>query len=134
MQQVVKDWDDLDIFRAAGMRIGESYVRITKSSTFLFSSGFMHEAKLKDISHVVLGYSIKKKAIIFQFTSDAKAPGAHKVVQRSNNGSCGSRSFFNYYFLKPQELEGRYIPKNEKVPKIGNIWVIYLDQKQTILS
>lgn len=131
MSRGEENWEDLEVFTSLGARISKQYVRITKNSIFLFNSGFVHQAQLKSrkLTHVIFAYSPKKKAIVFDFTNDPQAKGAHKVILRLNSASSGSRSFFNYHSLDPKQLEGKYTPKLEKIPKIGEVWVIYLNAK-----
>ncbi len=124
-----ENWGDIKIFEAKGARIGEPKVNILASAQILFNAGFVHTANISDKTHVILGYSAANRAIIFQFTSDGQAPGALTIVKRSGGASVGTRSFFNYYFLKPRAVAGHYIPKKEKLPKIGDAWIIMLDDK-----
>lgn len=125
----ISDWSDLEVFTSKGAKIGKPYVTITAESAFCFNAGFIHQAKLKEYSHVVLCYSARKHAVVFNFTNDSQTAGALKLVQGTNI-NLGTRSFFNYYFLDPQKIEGRYIPRREKIPKIGEAWIIYLNEKQ----
>ncbi len=67
-----------------------------------------------------------KRAITFQFTSDCQAEGALALVQRPGGSSVGSRSFFNYYFLKNEGFTGRYLPRKVKIPRVGELWAIKL--------
>ena len=122
-------WDDLDVFTAKGVRIRDTYVTIQANSAIIFNAGFCHRAAIGDKSHVIVAYSRQNKSIVFQFTSDDKARGALKLIQRSGCANVGSRSFFNYYDLDPKALEGRYIPVKGKIPKIGDAWIINLDNK-----
>ena len=122
-------WDDLEIFTAKGAKIKDPKVTILESSSFLFNAAFVHKATITKSTHVIIGYSPIKRAIIFQFTSDSKAEGALTLIHRTGGSSVGSRSFFNYFFLDAVELAGRYTPKKGKLPKIGDAWVIHLDNK-----
>ena len=122
-------WDDLEVFTAKGAKIKDPKVTILESSSFLFNAAFVHKATITKSTHAIIGYSPIKRAIIFQFTSDPKAEGALTIVHRTGGSSVGSRSFFNYFFLNPVELAGRYTPRKEKIPKIGDAWVIYLSNK-----
>lgn len=122
-------WDDLEVFTQKGAKIGDSKITITDHSTVVFNAGFCHRAAVEKNSHVIMAYSPKNRAIVFQFTSDSKADGALKIIQRTGSASVGSRSFFNYYFLRSKDLAGRYEPVKEKLPKIGDAWLIYLDKK-----
>jgi hypothetical protein len=119
-------WGDLEIFTSKGAKIKNPKVTILEGSTFLFNAAFVHKASIKDNTHVILGYSPTKRTITFQFTSDDQAEGALTIVGGS---SAGSRAFFNYFFLDPKELAGRYEPKKIKLPKIGECWAIDLNNK-----
>jgi len=122
-------WDDIEVFASKGAKIKDAKITILDSSQILFNAGFCHKASIASKTHVVLAYSAQNRAIIFQFTSDAKAEGALKVVRRAGIANVGSRSFFNFFFLNPKDLAGRYEPKRQKLPKIGDAWVINLDAK-----
>jgi len=122
-------WDDIQVFTAKGARIGEPKVTILETAQILFNAAFVHLADISKKTHVVLGYSAANRAIIVQFTSDEQAPGALKIVKRSGGASVGTRSFFNFYFLKPRGLAGHYSPKKERIPRIGDAWVIMLDDR-----
>jgi len=124
-----ENWEDLEIFTSKGAKIKDVRVTITKESTILFNAGLCHRASLATKSHVIVAYSQQNRAIIFQFTSDSNAAGALKLIQRSGTASIGTRSFFSYYQLNPQVLAGRYEPTKEKLPKIGEAWIIRLDNK-----
>lgn len=124
-----ESWDDIEVFTSKGAKIKDAKITILDSSQILFNGGFCHRASIADMTHVILAYSPQKGSIIFQFTSDAKAEGALKLVQRSGGATVGSRSFFNYFFLNPKDLAGRYEPTKQKLPKIGDAWVINLDAK-----
>jgi hypothetical protein len=80
-------------------------------------------------THLILGYSPLRRTITFQFTSDSKAEGALTIVHREGGSSVGSRSFFNYFFLNVKDLAGRYEPKKIKVPRVGDVWAIDLNNK-----
>lgn len=124
-----ENWDDLEVFTSKGAKIKDARITILDTSSFLFNAGFCHKASVADNSHVIVSYSPQNKAIVFQFTSDSKAAGALKLIQRSGGASFGSRSFFNYYFLAPKVIAGRYQPVKKKLPKIGDAWIISLDNK-----
>lgn len=122
-------WEDLEIFTSKGAKIKDPKVTILESSSFLFNAAFVHKAALTDKSHVILAYSPINRAITFQFTADPKAEGALTIAHRPGGSSLGSRSFFNYFFLNPKELAGRYEPQKNKLPKVGEVWIIELDKK-----
>jgi hypothetical protein len=124
-------WDDIKIFTAKGVRIADPKINILSTAQILFNAAFVHRAGISDKSHVILGYSAANRAIIFQFTNDAQAQGALTIVKRGGGASVGTRSFFNYYELKPTILAGHYIPRKEKLRKIGEAWIISLDDKIT---
>ncbi|MBL7075386.1 hypothetical protein ISS37_09145 [candidate division KSB1 bacterium] len=123
-----KTWDDLEIFTRKGASLAKSFVTVLKSCSFIFNAGFMHLAKLRNYSHVILGYSDINKAITFDFTNDEKAKGALKLTGNGNL-SAHSRAFFTYNFLDPDELHGKYEPVKIKIPKIGEMWMIDLNKK-----
>ena len=78
---------------------------------------------------MITGYSQNQNAITFQFTSDAQVEGVYKISFRTGVASVESRSFFNRFLLEPKILAGHYAPKKLKLPKIGNLWFIDLDNK-----
>lgn len=121
-------WDDLEIFTSKGARLGKALVTIIPTAAFIFNAGFIHKAKLRQYTHVILGYSELKRAVIFDFGTDEKAKGA-LTLTKNGNISVGSNAFFKYYFLDPSDLRGKYEPQQEKLPKLGDVWVIYLDKR-----
>ena len=123
------NWDDLEVFTSKGVRIRDTYVTILSNFQIHFNAGFCHRASIGDKSHIIIAYSRQNKSIVFQFTSDEKAIGVLKLIQRSGIANVGSRSFFNTYDLDPKALKGRYIPIKGKIPKIGEAWFINLDSK-----
>jgi hypothetical protein len=122
-------WDDLEIFTSKGAKIRDPKITILENSTFLFNAAFVHKADMTKTTHLILGYSPVRRTITFQFTSDPQAEGALTIVHREGGSSVGSRSFFNYFFLNPKDLAGRYEPKKIKVPKVGDVWAIDLNNK-----
>ncbi len=131
MKKAEKDsWADFEVFTSKGAKIKNPKITITDQSVFLFNAAFIHIADLKQKTHVVLGYSASNKIITFDFTADGKAQGALKIVHKGGAASVGSRSFFNFFFLTDPEVPGTYIPKKIKIPRIGEVWHIALDNKQ----
>jgi hypothetical protein len=124
-----ENWDDLEVFTSKGAKIKDAKITIVETSSILFNAGFCHKASVADKSHVIISYSPQNRSMCFQFTSDSKANGVLKLVQRSGGAQVGSRSLFNYFFLDPKKLAGRYEPKQGKLPKIGDTWIINLDNK-----
>jgi hypothetical protein len=124
----VNEWADLEIFTSKGAKLGKSIINILENSTILFNAGFVHTGKVRDYTHVILGYSSIKKAITFQFTADEKAEGTIPL-QKGSGSSIGSKAFFTYFALNLEEIAGKYEPKKEKVGKIGDLWFIDLSKK-----
>jgi phosphatidate phosphatase PAH1 len=125
----LESWDDLEVFTSKGAKLKDVRITITDTCGILFNAGMCHKASLEDKSHVILAYSAQMKAIVFQFTSDSNAKGALKLLKRTGGASVGTRSFFSFYFLDPKKLAGRYEPVKERLPRIGEAWVSYLDKK-----
>jgi hypothetical protein len=98
----------------------------------LFNVGFCHKANLEDTNAVILGYHPKKKAIIFQFTEDEKARGAFRLVHRGSAASITPHSFFRAYELDQEEIIGCYTPYKQRIPKVGDVWLIKLDEKREL--
>jgi hypothetical protein len=126
---VQENWDDLEIFTSKGAKIANPRITITDASSFVFNAAFIHLADIKNDTHLLLGYSAQNQSITFQFTKDEKAEGALKMVGQSSGMSVGSRSFFNFFFLKPDQIAGRYTPKKVKIPRVGEMWTIDLTKK-----
>jgi hypothetical protein len=123
-----RNWDDIEIFQDKGARIGQPKVTILEGAQILLNAGFVHTAKINDKKYAIMGYSDANKAIIFKFL-DKQAKNTLKVVKRGGSASIGTRSFFNFYHLKPETIAGHYIPKHERIPQIGEVWVISLKEK-----
>jgi hypothetical protein len=124
-----ENWDDLEVFTSKGAKLKDARITITENCTFVLNAGFCHRADVIEKTHVVVSYSPQNKAVVFQFTSDSNAVGALKLIQRSGGASFGSRSFFSYYFLDPNQVAGRYEPAKKRIPKIGDGWVINLEHR-----
>ena len=124
-------WADFEVFTSKGAKIKDPKITITDQSTFLFNAAFIHIADFKEKTHVVLGYSPSKRIITFDFTADSKAQGALKIVHKGGAASVGSRSFFNFFFLAGPDsnVPGTYVPKKIKIPRIGDVWHINLNNK-----
>ncbi len=124
------NWPDLEKFTSAGAKLANLYVYISPRKSLTFNSGFIHRAKkeIDNATHLVFSYSRSKNAIVFEFTDDNEDPGAFKITKGANY-SVNAVSFFNYYGIDAQKAQGKYIPKLENIPKRGNCWVIYLNQK-----
>jgi len=131
MKKGVKDetWVDHEIFTSKGRKIKHPWITITDNSSFLFNAAFVHLSNLSKNTHVVLGFSRKKKAITFQFTSDPQALGALTFVLQAGRASIQLRSFFNYHLLNVSDWVGRYIPEKVRIPKTGEVWAINLESK-----
>lgn len=123
------DWSDLEIFTSKRAKLKNPKITILERSTFLFNAAFVLQAGITKASYVIIGYSQNQNAITFQFTSDAQVEGAYTITFRTGVASVESRSFFNRFLLKPETLAGHYAPKKVKLPKIGNLWFIDLDNK-----
>ncbi len=124
------DWYDLERFKYAGAKIGNTRVTISLRKSITLSAGFMHHAKnqVEGMTHMLLSFSKSKNAIVFEFTSDPKAAGAVKITMKGNS-IISARSFFNYYRIDVEKAAGRYAAKLESIPNLGKKWVVYLDQK-----
>lgn len=120
-------WDDHEIFTSKGRKLKNPWITITDRSAFHFNAAFVHQAKITKSTHVIFGFSSVNNAITFQFTSDSQAEGVHTLGPRAS--SAESRAFFNHHFLDVNELAGRYVPKKVKLPRIGELWAIDLDNK-----
>lgn len=125
----VDSWDDVEFLIRKGARVANPKVTLTDHHTILFNAALYHRAKLEGKTHVRIGYSEKKNAIVFDFTEDPKAEGAFRLIPRRNTASTGCRSFFNAYDLDAKKIAGRYIPHKERIPKVGLCWFIKLDEK-----
>lgn len=139
----IDKWDDLKDFSQPYPRTSDPYITITKEQLISLSAGFMRQAKyqIANNTHVVLAYSELNNAIIFNFTSDlVKFPGALKLsiknqeVKFSNSADCrqgriAAKSFLRHYNIDPNISVGRYKSKVEIIPKRGECWVVYLDER-----
>jgi hypothetical protein len=123
-------YSDLEFFEdKAGWR-GNDRVTIRTHETIHCNAAFSKRAKLNKETLVRLGYSPKRKEIIFDFTEDPKAPGAYSLVQSGKTSfTIACRSFFRAYNFNMNEIAGRYIPRKERIPKIGECWLIKLAEK-----
>ena len=129
-----ESWD-IDWFLDRGARISNPFITITGNGTFLFSSGFVHEAGLESLGtqpYVRFSYYEPENAIIFDFTEDKKAEGVYTLVLRGKSGKSGSvtcRALFKKKNLDPEQLAGRYAPEKKRIARAGEFWFIDLDKK-----
>lgn len=119
-----------DWFREKGRKLKAPYVTIMENGGILFNARFCRDAELVDKSHVALAYSKTEKAIAFDFTDDPETLGAAKITRRGRTASVMSRSFFNFNKLDVKEYAGRYTPEKRNLPKVGDAWIIKLDEKE----
>ena len=131
-EESVGMWDDFEFFEKKGGKFGDPKITITRDGTFLFNVGFCHKANLEDKNAVILGYHPKKKAIIFQFTEDPKAKSAFTLIHRGSAGSTTCRSFFSAYEFDKTKITGRYHPYKERMPRVGDVWLIKLDERSEL--
>lgn len=123
-------WDDVQIFRDKGARAADPKITITKNFTLLFGSAFWMKAGLKNKKRVILGYSPSNNAIVFDFTEDEKVKEGFALIHRNKRTAFSTcRSFFHTMELDSESIVGRYVPHMEKIPKLGDCWVIKLDEK-----
>lgn len=124
-------WGDMEFFGKKGARISSRNIKvtITDNQTILFSAAFCHKADLQGKTSVKLGYSPSKNAIIFDFTEDPNTEGAFRLIQRGSSAATTCRSFFNAYDLDKAKTAGHYIPHKERIPRVGEMWVIMLHDK-----
>ncbi|MEB3283611.1 MAG: hypothetical protein VKK42_32280 [Lyngbya sp.] len=124
-------WEDLREFKDKGRRFGNVFATITSRKSILLSSGLVHELgeEIKNNEFVRLLYSPSNRAIVMDFINDEKDPSAIKL-SKGTNVQIAAGSFMNYYNLEPQNLAGRYSPKQEDIPGRGKKWVIFLNEKE----
>jgi hypothetical protein len=131
MKRATSDsWNDLEFFTEKGTWKRKPRITITNNDTISFNSAFSYRARLKGKTHVRLAYSPKRRQIIFDFTEDPKAPGSFTLVHKgSNSFSVACRSFFYAHDFDKEEIAGRYEPHRERIPKIGECWLIRLGER-----
>ena len=126
------DWTDLEQFRNVGGRQGIPTVNISERLGMIFNSAFIQEAgkELSTNTHILLSYSKNSNAIVLDFTTDAKAPGAIKMT-RGKNISIAAKSFCNHYRFTAKQVQGHYTPMKHQITGRGTAWVIDLSRKRT---
>ena len=127
-------WADLTIFDKKGSKLGRPIVSITYNRFITFSSAFCYRANLtappiEGKKYVVLMYSPKNNAIVFDFTNDEHAPGKYKLIKRGNIVQISCSSFLKGRGWNLKEIRGRYEAVNERIPRIGQCWYISLNDK-----
>lgn len=124
------DWGDLELFQNSGAKTGTPYITITTFKTLNLSAGFVHDAKeqMQDKKYVELRYSKAKNAIVLNFV-DIASRTSFKLTKalHTSNFSISATSFFNHYNITEQ---GRFEAKLENIPKMGQTWVIYLNNPE----
>lgn len=119
-----------EVFKKPGARLSNKFVTVTSRGGFLFSSGFVHSEKLDGFSHCVLAFDRNAKAILFSFKRDKKDEGAIKLTHRNTgNSSLQAGSFFQYFELKSEILQGRYGLEKKSISRQGEWFVLYLDNR-----
>lgn len=109
------------VFTRPGAKLSVKTISISPVGGFLFSAGFVHEEKLQEYSHCILGYDASASAICFQFLKDDKAEGSIKVTHREpGNSSIQSSSFFRFNKLNLSEFAGKYPIHKESIPRRGS--------------
>lgn len=106
-------------------------ISITSSHTFNFPTKFFKDNKLKDFKYVVIFFDKTRKAIGLQFTNDEEEKYKY-ILQKSGRGYGGfisATSFFKVNNIDPKVYKGRYEWKKEKIPEIGELFVIELKER-----
>ncbi len=129
-------WDNIITPTKRGYRPGEPIAAISSRGMITLNRYFLNHAKkqLEGANKVILRYSpTKPRAIIMQFT-DVKQDNTLSLAGKGRgNRTISAKGFFNHQDVNiiPSEIEGKYVPKLTKIPKIGNCWIIDLDEKKT---
>jgi hypothetical protein len=114
-------------------RKSSCYITISRYKTFMFTVGFMKQYKeqINDLSYIEFYYSASKNTILIKFKNrtDSKDDNTFKI----NNGTVSATSFFTSNNIELPKYSGRYVPKYENIPEIGNVFVIDLKAKENKL-
>jgi hypothetical protein len=128
-------FDDLQTLTGGSRKAGIPKVKIMLSkigkTNFYFSSGFIQSLGENYKSHLLLSYSRKNNAIIFEFTDNFELPGIVKISRpvKINTALVALQTFINQFNLDASMIRGDYIPVYQKIAENKSAWVIYLDKK-----
>lgn len=128
-KQTDESYEGLEFFTKKGGRFANAKITITERFSFLFSSGFCHMANLENKDYVRLAYYPKTSEIFFDFTEDKDAEGVFKLLHRGAPAFTTCQSFFKANYLNKDQVVGSYSPHKKRIPKIGEVWFIKLDEK-----
>jgi hypothetical protein len=114
--------DDLEFFNEPTTRPAYPYVTISKLGALVFNSHFcrINSKKLKDKTHVKMGYSRKNNAILVCFLQENEvdnsfSPFKINHIAKSYAVSFSARSFFRKNSIKLDDISGRYEVYFEKI-------------------
>jgi len=129
-------WDNIITPLKKGYRPGEPAAVISSRGTIALNRYFLSNAKkqLEGANKVILHYSqARPRAIIMQFTDIEQENTAKLGGSSRAHKSISAKGFFNHPDVNiiPAEIEGKYVPELKKIPKIGDCWIINLDEKKS---
>jgi hypothetical protein len=127
------DFSDLEKFLKINSKSITPYVSIIKTKNMLFNKCFKEIAKneLLNKTHCNLFFSRKMNAIVFEFL-DKKSEFSYKINEKSIQFSLGG--FVQTYGINIEDIKGKYIPKLIDIPKIGKRWVLFFDDKISLIK
>jgi hypothetical protein len=136
----VEEFNDLEFFKYKGSYECKNFVYVSKKGTIRFSAGFVVENidRMKDKTHVKLGYSKTNKALTFQFIESKDIDGSFtpmKLSKRTKDNALSSPgtcfiaiSLFKANSIDLTAVSGRYKATYESILNYGKFYVIRLEK------
>lgn len=135
----VEEFSDIEFLKYKGSYTGENFIYISKKGLISFSAGFVRENldRMKDKTHVKLGFSKSNNAITFRFVESKDIDGTFtpcKLINPSkeNEFSARGRNFMALSLFKANSIDlaavtGRYQATYESILNHGKFYVIRLE-------
>lgn len=122
------------IFKKTGGKFRNVAISINKNGGIGLLAGFWHQYQLAKKTHVILYFNenIKSniKSVGFQFTRNAKLPGAYKLTQNRSSASVSPNAFWAAHrIVNPGKYAGAYKPQIDEDTNYGRIFYISLIKK-----
>jgi len=108
----------------------ESRITITSSFSFGFPTKFYNDNKIDRYKYVILFHDLEENAVGIHFTNNEDEKHKFTIIRGNKyGGSIIATSFFKVNNINPRTYKGRYSWKKQRIPEVGELYVIKLEEK-----
>lgn len=107
---------------------GDAKIAINKSGLIRLSRGFRVATNTTNFKYVILYYDSVNKAIALRF-ANTRESGALNVTKDRTSATVSAKTFMKANNLNLRSYFGRYDWKKQKIPDIGQVFIIELNKK-----